>query len=141
MRGALCCASHEHKPEPKSLRMKIPLNKKTLADMPQEVRSVVSEWQTRSRKRFISVTDATHFYSPEDAHVTLINLAAGVSQSARVAGSWAGTTPFRPNERVPLPRGVVAVVTGFFLGVAYCEIYQGTAETAGALPGSTQKLN
>ena len=35
--------------------MKIRLNKKTLADMPEPVREMVAEWQKRSRKAFISV--------------------------------------------------------------------------------------
>ena len=106
--------------------MKLRLNKATLAQMPEAVRQIVQEWQRTSRKAFISVETRPTFYPQEDAKVTMINLLTEKQQTERVAGEWAGLTRFSPTSTVTLPAGMVAVVTGIFLGHHWLTIYQGT---------------
>jgi hypothetical protein len=107
--------------------MKVRLNKQTLAQMPEAVRSIVAEWKARTRRTFISVENVQQFYPGEDAKVTMLNLTTGVSQYARAAGEWAGMTRLSPTAAVPLPVGIVAIVTEIFLGQHYLTIYQGSA--------------
>lgn len=109
--------------------MKLRLNKATLAQMPEQVRQIVEDWKRTSRKAFISVETRPTFWAQEDAKVTLINLLTEKQQTERVAGDWAGYTRFAPNSQVPLPAGVVAVVTGIFLGHHWLTIYQGQDTT------------
>lgn len=95
--------------------------------MPEQVRSLVIEWKQHYRKATISVENVTAFYASEDAHVTLVNLTTGKSGFARVAGDFAGLTRLSPTDAIPLPVGVVAVETGFFLGVPFLRLLQGSA--------------
>src|SRR5262245_21593966 len=64
--------------------MKVRINKKLLADMPEGVRRLVEEWRGKWRKSFICVTNVDKFAPGEDAKVTVFNLATGVSQTERV---------------------------------------------------------
>lgn len=106
--------------------MKLRLNKKTLAEMPAPVRSLVIEWRDRWHKSFISVETRPSFYLQEDAQVTLINLLTDKQQTERVAGEFAGMTKLSPTDEITLPVGMVAVVTGIFLGHPWLTIYQGS---------------
>lgn len=105
--------------------MKLRLNKKVLADMPDQVRELVTKWAAQYRKNFISVETVPQFYPGEDARVTILNLTTDKSQTARIAGDFAGTSAISPNAAIPLPHGCVAVVTGFFLGHPWLTVYQG----------------
>jgi hypothetical protein len=120
--------------------VKINLNKKVLGQMDERVATLVSEWAARYHKRAISVQDRDSLYVPEDARVTLLNLATGASGQAQAAGDFAGMTSLSPNARVPLPVGVVAVVTGFFCGVPFCEITQGTGTPSRSLTAGAPEL-
>lgn len=108
--------------------MKVRLNKTTLAAMPKPVRGIVEEWRGRYGKAFISVQDKPTFYAWEDSRVTMINLLTGASGTARAAGEFAGWTNLSPTAAIPLPRGVVAVEQGFYCGVPFLTVWQGTAE-------------
>ena len=114
--------------------MKLRLNKRTLADMPPPVRTLVTEWRNRWHKTHISVCTRTEFCPGEDAKVVMINLLTGVAVQQRVAGEWAGMTRLSPTDNIPLPEGCVAVVTGIFLGHPWLTVYQGA-------PGAVAKLN
>ena len=105
--------------------MKLRLNKQTLSQMPTQVREIVTEWKARHNKAFITVENTNGFYPSEDAKVSMINLLTEKQQTARVAGEFAGMTPLSPTAKVPLTEGMVAVVTGFFCGHPYLNIYQG----------------
>lgn len=104
--------------------MKLRLNKATLAQMPEAVRTIVQDWKATSRKAFISVENRPTFWAQEDAKVTLVNLLTDKQQTERVAGECAGVTRLAPNAHIPLPEGMVAVVTGIFLGHHWLTIYQ-----------------
>ncbi len=106
--------------------MKIRLNKTTLAEMPAPVRALVESWSTRHRKRFISVENSTGFYAAENARITMINLATGKTASAQAAGDFAGMTQLSPTDKIPLAPGIVAIEDGFFCGVPFLQIHQGT---------------
>lgn len=108
--------------------MKVTLSKSVLQQMPEQVRSLVVAWQQRYHKRQISVVDAAKFSADEDSKVTMINLASGVSGSARVAGEFAGMTNLSPTAYIPLPVGCVAVETGFFCGTPFLTLWQGRSE-------------
>lgn len=120
--------------------MKINLNKAVLKQMDERVAAIVSEWAARYHKRSISVQDRDFLYVPEDARVTLLNLATGASGQAQAAGDFAGMTSLSPCARVPLPVGVVAVVTGFFCGVPFLEIVQGTGTPSRILASGAPEL-
>lgn len=104
--------------------MKVRITKQLLADMPTQVRDIVTEWKARHRKSFINVNEAKQILPPEDTSVTMINLATGAQQAERVAGEFAGYTRLSPTAIIPLPPGCVCVCTGFFLGVPWLSIYQ-----------------
>lgn len=105
--------------------MKVRLNKETLSQMPQAVRTLVTGWKQQYRKSFISVETVQQFYAPEDSKVTVINLISDDSKTVRAAGEFAGYTKLSPCAAIPLPEGCVAVITGFFLGHPYLELKQG----------------
>lgn len=92
--------------------------------MPEQVRAIVGAWRDQYRKNFISVETVEGFYADEDSKVTMINLLTDATQSAQAAGDFAGHTKLSPCAKIPLAEGVVAVVTGFFLGHPYCYVYQ-----------------
>ena len=112
--------------------MKLRLNKKTLAEMPDQVRTIVKDWKERHGKAFISVENTTKFYVNEDAQVTMINLHTGDNTSQQVAGDFAGFTRLSPTAEIPLPHGVVAIEKGFFLGVPFLNLYQGSNQQIAA---------
>lgn len=105
--------------------MKLRLNKTTLAQMPQQVRYIVQDWRGRYGKTHISVETCPNFYIDEDARVTMINLMTNSQQTEQAAGDFSGMTRLSPASQIMLPEGMVAVVTGFFLGVPYLNIFQG----------------
>lgn len=107
--------------------MKVRLSIPILRDMPDAVRTRVIEWKARYKKAFIHVETVPKFYPGEDDRVTLINLSTGAEGSAQVAGEFAGLTALSPTAEIPLPVGVVAVVTGFFCGEPHLTVYQGSA--------------
>jgi hypothetical protein len=104
--------------------VKVRINKQLLADMPPQVRNIVTNWKARHRKSFINVNEAKQILPPEDATVTMINLATGAQKEQRVAGEFAGFTHLSPTAIIPLPPGCVCVCHGFFLGVPWLSIYQ-----------------
>lgn len=108
--------------------MKIRLNKSTLSEMPAVVANLVSAWKAQYGKAFISVENVTQFYPSEDARVTLFDLASGKSASATAAGDFAGYTNLSPNAPIPLMPGIVAVETGFFCGMPFLNLYQGSVK-------------
>ena len=105
--------------------MKLRLNKKVMAEMPDQVRALVQDWKDRWHKANISVQTVTQFCPSEDAKVVVINLLTTESKAVRVAGEWAGMTELSPTATVPLPEGCVAVVSGIFLGHPWLTLYQG----------------
>lgn len=105
--------------------MKVRLNKKTLSEMPEAVRAIVSDWKTHYGKAFISVENRTSFFVGEDSRVTLLNLIDGSAASAQAAGDFAGMTQLSPNAQIPLVPGVVAIEQGFFCGLPYLNLFQG----------------
>jgi hypothetical protein len=105
--------------------MKLRLNKKVLAEMPEPVRRLVVEWRDKWHKSAINVVNKPEFYAQEDAKVVMINLITGAQLTQRVAGEFAGMTKLSPTATVPVPEGCVAVVSGFFLGNPWMTIYQG----------------
>lgn len=107
--------------------LKIALNKAILAQMPDEIRVVATEWKKKYRKRYAWVGTAESFYPAEDVTVRLFNLLSGATGKARVAGEFAGLAPLSPTGKIPLPHGTVAVVTYFFCGVPQLDIYQSAA--------------
>ena len=111
--------------------MKLRLNKPALAQMQADVRALVIDWKERYNKAFITVENTDGFYADEDAKVTMINLLTEKTVSAHVAGEFAGYTKLSPTAKIPLQEGVVAVVTGFFCGHPYLNIYQGGAKQIG----------
>jgi len=111
--------------------MKLRLNKPTLAQMQDDVRAIVIDWKERYHKSFITVENTDGFYADEDAKVTMINILTDKIQTAQVAGDFAGMTKLSPTAKIPLAEGVVAVVTGFFLGHPYLNIYQASAPQIG----------
>jgi hypothetical protein len=106
--------------------MKIRLNKESLSQMDERVRAIVADWKNQYRKSFITVENCDGFYADEDAKVTLINILTNKIVSAQVAGDFAGCTKLSPTAKIPVNIGVVAIVTGFFLGRPYLNIYQGS---------------
>ena len=92
--------------------------------MPEQVRTIVSNWQKQYHKAFISVENADKCCPHEDAKVTIINLFTEKQQTERVAGEMAGYTKLSPTSTIPLPPGIIAVETGFFCGTPYCNILQ-----------------
>lgn len=107
--------------------MKIRISKKVLDEMDPRVREIVQEWRIRHHRAFIEVESCSSFYSPEDAHVKMINLFTGAQQIEQAAGEFAGFTRLSPSSAIPLPIGVVAVVEYFFIGDPQLAIYQGTS--------------
>jgi hypothetical protein len=106
--------------------MKIRLNKQVLDQMPAQVRELVVEWKNTYHRIFISVETVPQFYAEENARVTMINLVTGAEASAQAAGDFAGWTKLSPGQAIPLPPGVVAVEKGFFCGVPFLTIHQGS---------------
>jgi hypothetical protein len=104
--------------------VKISISKKVLSDMPPQIAAVVSDWKTRHKKKFFTLSNVASFYPGEDAKVEMFNLLTGKSKEQRVAGEWAGVSQLSPTDSVPLPPGCAAVVTGFFLGRPWLTIYQ-----------------
>lgn len=111
--------------------MKVRLNKATLKQMPEQVRSIVQAWRDRFHKTTISFQNTTGFYAAEDAKVTLINLGTGAMGTAQAAGEFAGMTRLSPCDVIPLPVGVVAVEQGFFCGTPFLTIWQGSPKQIG----------
>jgi hypothetical protein len=95
--------------------------------MPEPVRARVQQWAAQYKKKTIRVETTTSFFADEDNRVEMINLFSGSTARAQVAGAFSGMTTLSPNARIPLEPGVVAIVTGFFLGVPFLELYQGSA--------------
>jgi hypothetical protein len=108
------------------MKMKVRLNKQTLASMDSRVRNIVSEWKAETRRNFISVENRQSFGVPENARVTMLNLSTGAAASAQAAGDFAGYTNLSPCATIPLPIGVVAIVREIFLGQHFLTIYQGS---------------
>jgi hypothetical protein len=104
--------------------MKIRLNKKVLADMPDLVRENVLRWREKYKKVTIQIENCTSFYTREDELIHMINILTGVQVGARTAGEYAGLTRLSPVDQIDLEPEVVAVCTGFFCGVPYLKIYQ-----------------
>lgn len=117
--------------------MKISITQKVLADMPPQIAAAVSEWKSRHKKKFFTLSNVASFYPGEDAKVQMFNLLTGASKEQRVAGEWAGMSQLSPTDAVPLPPGCAAVVTGFFLGRPWLTIYQnGNQPTVAAIGGA-----
>jgi hypothetical protein len=106
--------------------MKVPLNKKTLADMPTEVREVVQAWKEKTGRRDISVENTNSLYISEDSKFTLINLETGKQKTARASGEYAGATALDCNTYLPLPVGIVAIETSIFMGKHFLTVHQGS---------------
>lgn len=114
------------------------ITKAFLATLPEPARVRVEEWRERYKRATVSVKDAEYLYFDEDAKVTMINLTTGKAADARGAGEFAGHAGLQPGKTMPLPRGIMAVVSGFFLGHAWLSIYRGAA-TIPALQENNQK--
>ena len=110
--------------------MKFRLNKQILADMPEQVRSVVQEWKNRHHKAFINVERSwpTGHLVQEDHHYVAINLLTGDSKEARAGGEWAGMGDFLPGSNVKIPYGCILIEHGFFCGHPHLTIYQAPLE-------------
>lgn len=109
-----------------AINMRLSLNKTTYGQMPEQVASIVKDWQARYGKRHISVETRPSFYVSEDARYTAINLLNGAQASGQAAGEFAGHTGLAPSSVIAIPEGVVFVETGFFCGVPHLTVYQGT---------------
>ena len=92
--------------------------------MPDQVREIVAAWKAQYRRAFISVENRETFSAGEDSRVVLINLDSGKTAGSQVAGSFSGMTQLSPTANIPLAPGVVAVETGFFLGVPFLSVFQ-----------------
>ena len=104
--------------------MKLRLNRAVMDQMPAELRAMVSAWRAQYGRAFISVENRDGFTADEDSRVTLINLDTKKTASAQVAGDFSGMTQLSPTANIPLAPGVVAVETGFFLGVPFLNVFQ-----------------
>ena len=113
--------------------MKLTLNRNLLKQMPAQVGDAVKEWATQYHKRTISVNCVKTFSPGEDAKVTMVNLLTNASQTEHAAGEFAGLTRLSPCATIPLPYGCMAVVTGFYCGTPYLELYTSAEQKPGAV--------
>lgn len=104
------------------MKIRIRLNKTTLAAMPAPVRDVVVAWRERYGRTFIGFERASKFYIQEDARFTAFGPDLR-SMTVRAGGEWAGVTNLMPGRHCPLPAGCTVVETGFFCGVPYLSIF------------------
>lgn len=108
--------------------MKIRLNKKTIAALPAEVRTLVLAWKEQWHKAAFAVKYASRFYVEEDARFTGFSADLKKSLSIRAAGEWAGLTELTPGSHCPLPPGCTMVATGFFCGEPWLTIYHNPSQ-------------